>query len=342
MRLRLKSGTIVENAEVQLVFDPVKVIESVGTRNRKAFLSHAHGDHVRGTKHEGCGMTRSTKSLAEVYVGRISNFLPISYGTPVRLSEHVSVTPYDAGHVLGSTQFLVDTEEETIGLTGDFNACATEINGKTEFMEPDTLIIESTYGLPKFIFPQREVLYADIVKWTLRTVKGERIPCFRAYPVGKAQEVVNIINNYSSIPVLVSGRVFQACEVYRQFGKKLEYIPLESPEGQELASSGGFAFITSVVRDIPHNFRKTEWAVVTGWALTSSFPGCSASFPLSGHSDFHGLLEYIETSNAKRIYTMHGFDVPLSKYLRRKGYQANPLRKIGDSMNVRLDYWSAS
>jgi len=342
LRLRLKSGTTIENAEVQLVFDPGNERNSVGTPTRRAFLSHAHGDHVKGIRHEGCGMTRSTKSLAEIYVGTISSFFPVSYGTPVRISEHVSVTPYDAGHVLGSTQFLIDTEEESIGITGDLNTCAMAVNGEIEFMEPETLIIESTYGLPEFIFPPREALYADIVKWVLRTARRDRIPCFRVYPVGKAQEVISLLNNYCSVPVLVSRRVFQACEVYRQFGKKLECLSLDSDEGRELASSGGFTYMAGVMTDLPYSSRKTEWAVATGWALRNSFPEYSASFPLSGHSDFHGLLEYVEASNAKKIYTIHGFDVQMSKHLRRRGYEAHPLRKTGDSEHVRLDYWSAS
>lgn len=342
MRLGLRSGTIIENAEVQLVFDPRKNRNPVGTDNTRAFLTHAHGDHIRGIRHRDCGMTRGTKSLAEMYTGTISSYLPVSYRTPVPLSEHVTVTPYDAGHVLGSTQFLVETEQETIGFTGDINTYATEVNGEVDIMEPDTLIIESTYGLPQFIFPPREVLYASIVKWALRTVKSGRIPCFRVYPVGKAQEVVSVLNNYSSIPVLVSDRVFQACEVYRRFGKKLDYLSIESGEGQELGRSGGFAYITGVATDIPHISRKTEWAVTTGWALRNSFPEYSASFPLSGHTDFSGLLEYVEASNAKRILTMHGFDVQLSKYLKRRGYRAEALSKIGDPKHMRLDYWDGS
>jgi len=342
VKFRLKNGVIVENAEIQLVFDPANERNSARSTVRKTFLSHAHGDHVRGIRHEMCSMTRSTKSLAEIYVGAISDYSPISYGTPIRLSENVSVTPYNAGHVLGSTQFLADTEDETIGVTADFNTCATGVNGEVEVMKPETLIIESTYGLPEFIFPPRETLYAEIVKWVLRTVKGDTIPCFRVYPVGKAQEVVNVLNNYSSVPVLVSDRVFKVCEVYRQFGKKLECFSLDSGEGRELARSGGFAYIAGVVSDIPHNSRKTEWAVATGWALRSSFPEYSASFPLSGHSDFRGLLEYVELSNAKRIFTIHGFDVQLSKHLRRRGYEAQPLRKIGDSEHMRLDYWNTN
>jgi Cft2 family RNA processing exonuclease len=54
----------------------------------------------------------------------------------------------------------------------------------------DILILETTFGLPKFLFPPAAEVLAAIVKWCLEAIEEGEIPVLMAYSLGKAQELL--------------------------------------------------------------------------------------------------------------------------------------------------------
>ncbi|RLG70858.1 MAG: exonuclease, partial [Candidatus Iainarchaeum archaeon] len=68
-------------------------------------------------------------------------------------------------------------------------------------------------------------------------------------------------------------------------------------------------------------------AYFSGFALKNNFRLFDKAFPLSDHADFKQLLRYVEQSNAKRIYTYHGFAKEFASYLNKKGYSAKVLSR---------------
>jgi len=69
----------------------------------------------------------------------------------------------------------------------------------------DTLILETTYGVPFYTFPDLTVTCSEIVEWALQQIRTGKIPVFRAYSGGKAQEIVKIFNVMTRIPVIAEG-----------------------------------------------------------------------------------------------------------------------------------------
>jgi G:T/U-mismatch repair DNA glycosylase len=72
---------------------------------------------------------------------------------------------------------------------------------------------------------------------------------------------------------------------------------------------------------------KTVAAVSTGWALKQWFKGVK-SFCLSDHADYRQLLEYVDLTRARKVYTTHGFAKEFACDLRKMGVEAVSLDEM--------------
>jgi len=129
---------------------------------------------------------------------------------------------HNAGHIIGSSLVLVHGKRRVL-YTGDMN------NRATRTLEPchtglraDTLIMESTYGSPDDKHePLKDVsrkLMASIED-TLKRGGSVLIPSFA---VGRAQEVLFMLEQHMSsgalthVPIFVDGMILKANRIYRQ------------------------------------------------------------------------------------------------------------------------------
>jgi Cft2 family RNA processing exonuclease len=70
---------------------------------------------------------------------------------------------------------------------------------------------------------------------------------------------------------------------------------------------------------------KSRSAVISGWAMDSSAiyrNRCDVAFPLSDHADHGELIEHVEETGAKKVYTVHGFTEEFARDLRALGIDA--------------------
>src|ERR1700730_13296493 len=91
--------------------DPVRAVE-------KALITHGHSDHARAG-HGAVLATRETLDIMQLRYGAdfARSTQVARYGEPVGL-DGVSVTFHPAGHVLGSAQIAVETEDFRIVASG--------------------------------------------------------------------------------------------------------------------------------------------------------------------------------------------------------------------------------
>lgn len=127
-------------------------------------------------------------------------FVGTGYARPIRIARGITVTFFDAGHILGSAMVLVEAREgdrtERILFSGDLGQPNLPIVRDPTPMPPaDTLLIESTYG-------DREHPAVEDVKARLATVvnqvadRGGRI-IIPAFAVGRTQEIVYHLHELS-------------------------------------------------------------------------------------------------------------------------------------------------
>jgi Cft2 family RNA processing exonuclease len=168
--------------------------------------------------------------------------------------------------------------------------------------------MEATYGRPGAVFPPREAVYAEIVEWTSQVLKAKKIPTFQVYAVGKAQEIIRLINSYLTVPVVVDGAVGKVSDVYRRHQVSLDYWAAQTKVGRETIRQGSYVYVTSRRFDrqkLPANQRFLR-AAATGWAHFYQIRTVDKAFVLSAHADFPELVRYVQEAKPKGVYLTCG------------------------------------
>ena len=292
-----------------------------------AFVSHAHGDHIG--RHDRTIATPATVALMRHRLGERARgeALPAAYRSPFGLGD-LTLELFPAGHVLGSAQLRVARNGTAIGYTGDLCLEPTLTAEPAETMPCDVLVMESTFGLPRFVFPPKDEVLAGVRRFVDDALSDSATPVLLAYTLGKAQEILKFLGG--------AGYRCRAHPLVHGVNRVYEALGVELPNVRPLGPEGAAA--DEVVVAPPHlrgsaavsRARRRRTAVLTGWALEGGrfqWRGVDAAFPLSDHADFPALLRYARATGAGRVFTLHGYAEELARALRHEGIRAEPLRE---------------
>ncbi len=283
-------------------------------------ISHAHSDHLG--RHRRPVVTPNTLLLLRDYL-KNADPIVLPYGEPLDAPAY-TITLHPAGHCLGSAQALVVSEATGHRLlyTGDIKTRPSPTNEPLEAVQADTLVIESTYGHPDYVFPSEEQTLAAASR-TLRAwlSRGER-PVALGWRLGKAQELLHHLLA-DGFEVVAEPGIYQAVEAYREAGVnfpgRVAAFDGHWPDGAIALFPPGRS--TQSLRGYRH-IRTME---LTGWAVSDSprhwRRQADASLPFSDHAGYDDLLAYVEAVKPKRVYTVYGFP-DLAAKLRAMGYPA--------------------
>jgi len=157
--------------------------------------------------------------------------VPLRYGAVTDIAPDVRLTLHNAGHILGSslTHLHIGEGMHNIVYTGDYKYAKTMLleSAATEFPRVETLITESTYGAPQDIMPSRieaEEKLASVINETLDRGGKVLIP---VPAVGRAQEIMLIINGYmrqgllKEAPVFIEGMISEATAIHTAYPEYL-------------------------------------------------------------------------------------------------------------------------
>jgi DNA ligase-1 len=284
-----------------------------------AFVSHAHTDHI-GNHQEVFLSTITAKLMAARLPGRRVEH-PLDFRIPISF-RGAQLTLFPAGHIYGSAQLHVAVNDQSLLYTGDFKLRNGKSAEPIEWLQSDTLIMETTYGLPRYLFPPTEEVIAQLVRFCAEAIEENATPILFGYSLGKAQEILAALFG-SGHRILLHPAVFQMTKLYETLQDRLPPYSLF-----RLEDLPGSVFIcppsanrTKLVQSI----KRRRTAMLTGWAVN---PGaihrfqCDAAFPLSDHADYSDLLQYVELVQPKRVFTLHGYAREFAEDLRRRGVEA--------------------
>jgi len=258
----------------------------------------------------------------------VDDFVPVKINETVQVND-IKITAHNAGHILGSAQFKIQTALESVVYTGDINCVDTLTTNAAEILECDALIMEATYGHPAYTFPRREDTYVEIVKWAVSQIRAGRTPVFHLYSAGKAQEIIRLFNLFTRVTVVTHPIVSRISATYSNSGLKLDYLDAKTEEGSQVIRSGECVYVTPS-NAASGDLRSASHAVVTGWATRYKPRTVDAAFPLSSHADFLQLINHAREAKPKRVYTIYGFQDTLAELLNRKfKIDAQPIKAIG-------------
>ncbi len=273
------------------------------------FVSHAHSDHVNGVRRkEQVIASEETIALAGL---RATPHNPLN-------TKLVS-----AGHMLGARQIRVESDGKVSVYTGDLCLRDNLITKGAPVVQCDRLIIEATYADPAYQFPPYYDVCSEMGQWVQgQSNRGANV-LVGCYELGKAQELVKLLNEYCSIAPVVTEKMDGFCSIYEKFGVKLDRVVIGSEEAEEAMKRQFVALVP--MRNAKRYFarrlggafnRETVVAISTGWALTTGF-NVDKAFPLSDHADHYDLKRYIEESGATEVEFFAGDGSSLKEYVRK-------------------------
>lgn len=306
----------------------------------RAFVSHAHGDHVGGASSGTVFASPETIALVEARrETKMPGAVPLEWGASIEMAiepEHgggmarLSIEP--AGHVLGAAQLVIDHPRGRFVYTGDYRTGPGATHAEGAPVECDTLAIETTFGLPIFSFPDRERVLSEIVSWCREALDAGQTPVLLAYALGKSQALVHTLFA-AGLPVIAHGAVHRVCAAYESLG-----VPMGVAEGRLKAyveekkrGLGGVLIAPPTAAGAPMIKKRTGLRVgyVSGWALLDAAieqHRADAGFVLSDHADFDDLLSVVEESGARFVYATHGEAAPFASVLNERGLATQALQ----------------
>jgi len=248
------SGILVDTRTEKILMDyglklqdkPIQYPEEVDIRLNSVLLTHAHLDHsgaipylfhqgqkcpvigqeisrplskmlwldsIKIAKMEGekCKFNNNDVKMA------VKKYQAVSYRKPFKIGR-VAATGYDAGHIPGSSMFLLEINGKKILYTGDFNTEDTRLIAGCDWNipEPDVLITESTYGGKEH--PDREQEERKFIQLVKDTLANDGVMIVSSFAIARSQEALLILDSYGiKSPVYIDGMTQKATEIISNY-----------------------------------------------------------------------------------------------------------------------------
>jgi putative mRNA 3-end processing factor len=307
--------------------DPWEAVE-------RALITHAHGDHARpGNQAYLCAAPG--EALLRRRFGADAAIESVAYGHSVTIGD-VRVSFHPAGHVLGSAQIRLESDEGVWVVAGDYKRAPDPTCATFEPVRCDTFITESTFGLPIYRWDPTGVVIDDIGAWWKSNRENGRTSVLFCYAIGKAQRLLAELMRITDRTIFVHGLMLGTIEAYRESGvAMLPVAPvIEAARGARPARR---SFAGELVL-APLSARGTPWMrrlgdVSDGFASglmrvrgVRRQRGYDRGFVLSDHADWPALLQTVEDSGAARVLATHGHAEPLARYLAERGLESGVIR----------------
>jgi Cft2 family RNA processing exonuclease len=238
-------------------------------------------------------------------------------------SEKIEAEFSPNGHIFGSVQSLFHDNGTSFGYTSDFRLNNSLLFKGAEPMRADVLVIETTFGLKEYSFPPSKEVISDMVGWVEKNAKVGLV-VLAGYSIGKAQELTKISNEAGFVPT-VHESIFYANKACSKNGLNLgNYTLLDNNLKDHNVVIVPPQLVDHHLVSVLEKFgkRKVVTALATGWKQRAFF---NKVFPLSDHSDFNELVEYVKLANPKLVLTTHGEADSFARHLTRIGFNAKPL-----------------
>jgi metallo-beta-lactamase family protein len=212
-------------------------------------------------------------------------FQGIDYDEPYLLGPGITLTFYDAGHLLGSAIVVLDIApgngrpSRRLVFSGDLGRNDVPIlRDPTMLEEADILLIESTYG--SRIHPPIEDSANELAKTIRRTYEGGGKVIIPAFAVERTQLLVYLLNNLYNqgnlpdIPVFVdSPLAVNVTEVFRKhpdcFDQETRDHILHDPEG-DIFSFKKLTYIRDVEESKALNTRQGPCVIISASGMAEA------------------------------------------------------------------------
>jgi putative mRNA 3-end processing factor len=298
----------------------------------RALITHGHSDHARAGHGEVLA-TRETLAIMGLRCGEsfARTRQAIAYGEKLRL-DGIEVSFHPAGHVLGSAQIRLATQEQVMVVSGDYKREADPTCAPFEPVACDTFISEATFGLPVF---QHSQSTAEIEKLLAsRALFPERAHLVGAYALGKAQRVIALLRGAGyDRPIYLHGAMEKITEFYRSEGVDLGETRKVTAADRPHLQGEIVICPPSALQDLwSRKFPDPVACFASGWMRVRARArqrGVELPLVISDHADWDGLCATVRDTGCSRLLVTHGEADALVHWAKTQGIDAEPLHLMG-------------
>jgi putative mRNA 3-end processing factor len=298
----------------------------------RAVITHGHGDHAR----PGNGRvlaTPATIAIMQLRYGELAggSLQALDYGESLAL-DGIALRLMPAGHVLGSTQIVLEYRGARVVVSGDYKRRPDPTCAPFEPCSCDVFITEATFGLPVFRHPpERQEI--DKLLHSL-ALFPECCHVVGVYALGKCQRVLALLRRAGyEEPVYLHGALIALTELYESLGVPLGPVLPATGVGRE-ALRGRIVLAPPAATTDRWSRRLPDplVAMASGWMRVrqrAKARGVELPLVISDHADWDELTQTIEELGAEEIWVTHGREEALVHYASKKGYRARALALTG-------------
>ncbi len=184
-------------------------------------------DYLDVHSREGEHSPYDQKDVREV----VTHTIPLRYNVVTDVAPDIKLTLHNAGHILGSSIVHLHIGEglHNVVYSADFKFGRTMMldSAMAQFPRAETLIIESTYGGPDDIMPDREGVEGKLVSIVNETAEKNGKVLIPVPAVGRAQEIMLVLDAYMKngalreLPIYIEGMVNEATAIHTAFPEYL-------------------------------------------------------------------------------------------------------------------------
>jgi putative mRNA 3-end processing factor len=132
------------------------------------------------------------------------------------------VDVFDAGHIPGSSAFLVEIDGIRVLYTGDFNTNKTRLlnEAKIDAKDVDVLITESTYAAKEH--PNRKQTEEKLLETIRGTLANDGVVLIPSFAIGRSAEVLLTLESFKDeFPVYMDGMAVAATQIALRYPEYL-------------------------------------------------------------------------------------------------------------------------
>ncbi len=289
-------------------------------------VTHFHSDHIIGLSKSvkecnGIIATPQTLDVLEVLGHKIppKKKLGLKYDVKLHVEEE-SIVLKPAEHILGSGQVMVSLKDgTTVAYTSDFK----NPGRGTPILNPDILIVDSTYGRPEFRRPFKEEVYSLFPDYVNEALTRGPVRIYAYH--GKIQEVMKFLRRTQVIaPFVAEGKVYDVTMVAKRYGEEVgEVFNKSDPQAMEILRSGWYVEFRHF-HDSKNREKGFTNFILTGWQFDRPFKQIdrsTVSVAFSDHGDFDETIYYVDNSSARLVIVdggRRGYSYDLAKYINEK------------------------
>lgn len=162
-------------------------------------MTHAHGDHAF-SGHSLNIAAEDSLALLKYRLGHQTQIKTYQYGEKFKLHK-TWVSFHPAGHILGSAQIRIETENQVCIISGDYKRAFDSTCDSFEQLKCDIFVTESTFALPIYHWESSKVIAKKIYEWWQENQQLGISSIIFCNALGKAQRILALLLSYTEQPV---------------------------------------------------------------------------------------------------------------------------------------------